>query len=166
MAHFAHHLLTALPVPLLPLIRDDFALDYTQSALVISAFAIPYGIAQLPAGWLADRSDPRLLIAVGISGVAVAGLLVGLSQSYVMLVLCLVLMGLAGGGYHPATPPLISAAVEPEKRGRALGLHTIGGGASYFLAPLAAAGIAAVDTWAADVIHYPGLAAGMPSAGL
>ena len=152
VAHFAHHLLTALPVPLLPLIRDDFALDYTQSALVISAFAIPYGIAQLPAGWLADRSDPRLLIAVGISGVAVAGLLVGLSQSYVMLVLCLVLMGLAGGGYHPATPPLISAAVEPEKRGRALGLHTIGGGASYFLAPLAAAGIAAVWGWRSPFI--------------
>lgn len=152
VAHFAHHLLTALPVPLLPLIRDDFALDYTQSALVVSAFAIPYGIAQLPAGWLADRSDPRLLIAGGISGVAVAGLLVGLSQSYVMLVLCLVLMGLAGGGYHPASPPLISAAVEPENRGRALGLHTIGGGASYFLAPLAAAGMAAVWGWRSPFI--------------
>jgi MFS family permease len=152
LAHFAHHLVTALPVPLLPLIRDDFALDYTQSALVISAFAIPYGIAQLPAGWLADRMAPRLLIAVGISGVAVAGLLVGLSQSYVMLVLCLVLMGLVGGGYHPAAPPLISAVVEPENRGRALGLHTIGGGASYFLAPLAAAGIAAVWGWRSPFI--------------
>ena len=152
LAHFAHHLLTALPVPLLPLIRDDFALDYTQSALVVSAFAVPYGIAQLPAGWLADRSAPRLLIAVGISGVAVAGLLVGLSQSYVMLVICLVLMGLAGGGYHPASPPLISAVVEPENRGRALGLHAIGGGASYFLAPLAAAGIAAAWGWRSPFI--------------
>jgi len=152
VAHFAHHLVTALPVPLLPLIRDDFALDYTQSALVVSAFAIPYGIAQLPAGWLADRGNPRLLIAVGISGVALAGLLVGLSQSYVMLVVFLVLMGLAGGGYHPAAPPLIAAAVEPENRGRALGLHTIGGGASYFLAPLAAAGIAAVWGWRSPFI--------------
>ena len=147
LAHFAHHLLTALLVPLLPLIREDFSLDYTQSALVISAFAIPYGIAQLPAGWLADRVGARLCIAVGISGVALAGLLVGLSQTYAMMLVFLVVMGLAGGGYHPAAPPLISAAVEPENRGRALGLHTIGGGASYFLAPLVAAAIAVSWGW-------------------
>ena len=34
LAHFGHHLLTALPVPMLPLIRDEFTLDYTQSGLV------------------------------------------------------------------------------------------------------------------------------------
>jgi len=152
LAHFAHHLLTALPVPLLPFIRDDFALGYTQSALVISAFTLSYGIGQLPAGRLADRIGPRLLIAVGISGVALAGLLVGLSQSYVMMLVFLVLMGLLGGGYHPAASPAISALVEPRNRGRALGLHMIGGSASYFLSPLVAAAIAASWGWRSPFI--------------
>jgi len=49
LAHFAHHLLTALPVPLLPMIRSDFGVDYTQSGLVISAFVLAYGIGQVPA---------------------------------------------------------------------------------------------------------------------
>ena len=142
LAHFSHHVLTAIPIPLLPMIRSNFALDYTQSGLAISAFTLAYGIAQLPGGWLADRVGPRQLITMGISVVALSGLLVGLSQTYTMMAVFLVLMGLMGGGYHPAASPLISTSVEPENRGRALGFHLIGGSASHFLAPLMAAAIA------------------------
>ena len=134
------------------MIRSDFALDYTQSGLVISAFTLSYGIGQLPAGWLADRIGPRILITIGICGVALAGLLVGLSQTYIMMIVFLVLMGVLGGGYHPASPPLISASVEPKNRGRALGFHAIGGSASYFLAPLIAAAIATVWGWRGSFI--------------
>jgi len=120
LAHFAHHLLTALPIPLLPMIRSDFALDYTQSGLVISAFSLSYGISQLPAGWLADRIGHRRLITIGICGVALAGLLIGLSQTYIMMIVFLALMGVLGGSYHPASPPLISASVQPKNQGWAL----------------------------------------------
>jgi FSR family fosmidomycin resistance protein-like MFS transporter len=147
LAHFAHHLLTALPVPLLPFIRDEFALDYAQAGLVVSAFSLSYGIGQLPAGWLADRLGPRLLITVGICGVAVAGLFVGFSNTYILLIVFLVVMGLVGGGYHPSAAPLIGASVEPRNRGRVLGFHLIGGSGSFFLAPLIAAGIAAAWGW-------------------
>jgi MFS family permease len=152
LAHFAHHLLTALPVPLLPLIRDDFVLDYTQAGLVVLVFNLAYGIGQLPAGWLADRIGPRILITVGICGVALAGLLVGLSQTYIMMIVFLVLMGIAGGGYHPSAAPLISASVEPKKRGQALGFHLIGGSGSFFLAPLIAAAIATAWGWRGSFI--------------
>ncbi len=152
MAHFGHHLLTALPIPLLPLIRDEFVLSYTQAGLVISVFSLAYGIGQLPAGWLADRIGPRILITTGICGVAAAGLLVGLSQTYIMMMAFFGVMGIMGGGYHPASPPLISASVEPKNRGRALGLHMIGGSASFFLAPLIAAAIATTWGWRGSFI--------------
>lgn len=147
LAHFAHHILTALLAPLLPFIREDLALDYTQLGLVLSAFSLTYGASQLLAGWLADRIGPRISMTIGIVGVAVAGLLVGLSQTYIMLLIFLVLMGIAGGGYHPSAPPLISKMVEPKNRGRALGLHQIGGSASFMIAPLIAAAIAAAWGW-------------------
>ena len=152
LAHFAHHLLSALLTPLLPFIRDEFALNYTQAGWVVSAFFVSYGISHLPAGWLADRVGPRILITVGISGVALAGLLVGLSPTYIMMVIFLVLLGLMGGGYHPASAPLISAAVESNSRGRALGIHQIGGSASYFLAPLIAVAIATALGWRGSFI--------------
>ena len=163
LAHLAHHLVTALPVPLLPFIRDEFALDYTRAGLVISAFGIVYGASQLPAGWLADRIGARLLITTGIIGVAVTGLLVGLSQTYLILVICLVLMGILGGSYHPAATTMMMALVKPKNRGRALGFHMVGGGLSYFLVPLIAAGLAAVWGWRGTFITMavPTIAFGM-----
>jgi len=152
LAHLAHHLVTALPVPLLPFIRDEFALDYTRAGLVISAFGISYGFCQLPAGWLADRIGPRILITLSICGVAITGLLIGFSQTYIMLISFLVLMGVLGGGYHPASSTMIAQVVEPKKLGRAMGFHMIGGGASFFLAPLIAAAIAAAWGWRSPFI--------------
>jgi MFS family permease len=147
MGHFGHHVMTTITVPLIPFIRGAFDLDYTQSGLVVSAFTLAYGFGQLPAGWLADRIDPRRLMTLGISGLAMAGILAGLSQTYWLLVLSLVLMGLLAGGYHPSAPPLISASVRPEHLGKAFGFHNIGGGASHLLTPLVAVAIASAWGW-------------------
>ena len=147
LGHFSHHVMTALTVPLIPFIRTTFNLDYTASGLVVSAFTLAYGIGQLPAGWLADRIEARKLMTIGISGVAAAGVLVGLSGSYFLMIVFLVLMGILAGGYHPSAPPLIYASVRAENLGRALGFHNIAGGASYFIAPLAAVVIANAWGW-------------------
>jgi FSR family fosmidomycin resistance protein-like MFS transporter len=152
VAHFSHHLLTALPTPLLPFIRDEFALDYTRVGLIISAFSLSYGISQLPAGWISDRIGPRIVITMGISGVAVFGLLVGVSQTFTMMLIFLVLMGMVAGGYHPTAPALISTAVGSKTLGRALGFHAVGGSASYFLAPIVAAAMASVWGWRSPFI--------------
>ena len=127
--------------------------------MVILAFTLPYGISQLPAGWLADRIGPRIPLTIGIGGVALAGLLVGLSQSYIMTIVFLVLMGVVGGGYHPCAAPLISRLVEPKNQGRALGFHQIGGSGSFFLAPLIGATIAAYWGW-----HAPFIVLAIPTA--
>lgn len=146
-AHFAHHVLTALLIPLLPFIRDEFGLSYAQSGIVTSAFTLSYGLSQLPAGWLSDRIGPRYMLLVGISGVAVAGTFVGVSPAFALLLVGLVLMGIAGGGYHPAASAVISKVVAPERRGRALGIHIVGGSSSHFLAPLIAAGLVSLVGW-------------------
>ncbi|MFC1917146.1 MFS transporter [Chloroflexota bacterium] len=152
LAHFVHHLVNALPTPLLPMIHDEFSLDYTRSGFVISAFQVSYGIAQVPSGWLSDRIGAPLMMTIGICGVALAGIMVGLSQTYIMLLIAMILLGALGGGYHPASPPLISASVTPKNRGRALGLHMIGGSASFFLSPIIAVAIASNLGWRSPFI--------------
>ncbi len=147
LAHFSHHVLTALLTPLLPFIRDDLGLSYAQAGLVMAAFSLSYGFGQIPAGRLADRIGPRIVLTAGIAGVGAAGLLLGLSSGYAFLIASLVLMGILGGGYHPAAAPLISAAADPGKQAQALGLHVIGGSVSYFAAPLLGVAIAAALGW-------------------
>lgn len=134
----------ALTQPLLPSIRDYFKVEtYSQAADVPMSFALASATGQLPAGWLADRIGPTALILIGTLGVAVAGVLVGISTSYAMLIVFLVLMGLLSGGYHPAATPLISASVPPQLRGRALGFHLIGGNGAFFVSPIIAGVIVA-----------------------
>jgi len=147
VAHFTHHLVNSLLIPLTPFIRDGLTLDYTQAGFVISAFGLTYGVSQLPAGWLADRFGPRILITIAISGVAFAGLLVGLSQTYIMLIAFLILMGILGGGYHPAAAPLVTASVAPENQGRALGLHMATGSCPFWIAPLFVGAVAPILGW-------------------
>jgi MFS family permease len=71
-------------------------------------------------------------------------------------------MGLMTAGYHPASTPLILSAVEPEKRGHALGLHLVGGNASFFIAPLIAGGV--MWLWPSMGFHGPFIVLSVPTA--
>jgi MFS family permease len=132
----------ALQQPLFPAMRDYFKIEtYTKASAIPMAFSLASATGQLPAGWLADRFGPVALIMIGTLGVAVAGVLVGLSINLVMLLIMLMLMGLLSGGYHPAATPLISASVDAQQRGRALGIHLVGGNSAFFVTPIIAAAI-------------------------
>jgi MFS family permease len=156
LGHLSHHLLTALPVPLMPFIRDDFSLDYAQSGLLLSVFSISYGMSQLPSGWLADRLGARNLMAIGICGVGLIGILIGFSRCYVILMILLGLMGFVGCGYHPSAPPLVSSTLPPANRGRAIGIHAVGGSAAYFIAPIIASASAMAWGWRASFFILAG----------
>jgi FSR family fosmidomycin resistance protein-like MFS transporter len=152
LAHFSHHFTAAIFQPLTPFIRDDFNLDYTQMGWMMSAFNLAYGFSHLPAGWLSDRLGPRMMITLGISGVALFAILIGVAPTYLAMAIFLVLLGVMGGGYHPAAAPLIAASVDKKYRGSALGLHQIGGTASFFLTPLIAAAIFQTLSWRGTII--------------
>lgn len=147
LAHFGHHVVAAMLRPLSPLIKADLQLTNTEIGFIYSAFALVAGISQLPAGWLADRFGARLMVALGVSGVAVVGLFVGLSQTYTLLIVLLVVAAVLGGGYHPASTAAISATVPPDRVGRSLGIHLIGGSSCFWVVPLVAAPVAAAIGW-------------------
>ena len=147
LAHWGHHLLSSVVPPLLPFIRSDLDISVAQAGALVSAFTIAYGVSQLPSGWLADRLGRRMLVLLGVSGVAVWGVLVGVFPTYGLMMTFMVLLGLFGGGYHPASAPSVSALVEPQRRGWALGIHQIGGTLSNLSAPLIAAGLATYISW-------------------
>jgi len=147
LAHFGHHSVGAMMNPLMPMIREDLGLNLTQSGLVMSAFTITNGFAQLPAGWLADRVGVRVMILLSITGVAAAGFFIGFASSYIWLIIFLIIAAIMGGGYHPAAASAISSAVPAEYRGRALGVHLIGGTSAFWALPLIIAPIAATRGW-------------------
>ena len=93
VAHFANHIVNILLNPLLPLIRDSFALSYAQSGFVVAAYSVSLGLANAPVGILADRIGPRVVLAAGMVLVGVAAIALAFASAYWQLLLLLVAMG-------------------------------------------------------------------------
>ena len=68
---------------LLPLIREDLGISFTQAGLLSVAATLSYGLMQIPSGYLADRFGARQRGLDGIGrGTALA---IGLSQAAALL---------------------------------------------------------------------------------
>ena len=162
-SHFSHHVCTGVLVPLLPLLREVFGLNYFQSGILISSFSLSYGFGQVPMAILAERFSRRLIIVLGLLGISLAGISISLTQDFRQMVPFLMVMGLLGGTYHAPASSFISQVLPPDKRGRALGMHFTGGSASFFLTPAMALGIATLfDSWRSSffILALPALLAG------
>jgi FSR family fosmidomycin resistance protein-like MFS transporter len=148
LAHFSHHVTNSLLTPLLPLIRDGFALTYAQSGLLVSAYSVSLGLSNAPIGILADRVGSRLVIVVGLILTGLLSLALAAAGAYWQLVALLVLLGVVAGSYHAPAGAVLARVFPAHVRGSAIGLHITGGHLSFFLTP-AVAGllVAATDTW-------------------
>ena len=164
LGHFSHHLCTAALVPLLPMIRETLALDYTQSGLLLSSFSLTFGLATLPMSAAADRLSSRFVLAVGLCATGGACLAFGLSGDFLQSVLVLVFLGVAAATYHAPASAFLSQVFGKAARGRSLGIHVIGGSAGLTVAPIVAVFVANyTGNWrnAFLVLGLPAIVAGV-----
>jgi len=147
-AHFAHHTSNSLLNPLLPLIRDTFAMSYAQSGFAVSAYSLSLGLSNGPIGLLADRVGPRKVMVVGLVLTGLASAALSQAGGYGQLLVLLLALGIISGTYHAPAAALISRLFSSRVRGAAMGLHITGGHLSFFAAPLLAAYLATTTgTW-------------------
>lgn len=152
-AHVSHHLTTSLLNPLLPFIRDSFALSYAQSGLLVSAFSLSSGVSNAPIGALADRIGSRPVVAVGLLLTGLVSVAVAFAGGYWELLGLLLVMGTIAGSYHAPSASLLARAFPASVRGAAMGFHITGGHMSFFLTPLLAAWlVGAAGTWRAPFL--------------
>ena len=109
-AHFTHHVSNSMLTPLLPVIRDSFALSYPAAGALVSAFSISGGLSQAPIGVLADRIGSRTVITAGLFLTALFMVFIGTAGDYWQLLLLLVGLGVVGGTYHAPAASLLARA--------------------------------------------------------
>lgn len=154
-AHFAHHTSNSLLNPLLPLIRDTFALSYAQAGFAVSAFGLSVGLANGPMGILADRIGSRRVIVAGLVIGAATSVALGLTADYAQLLVMLLALGLVSGTYHGPAAAIIARVFSSRVRGAAMGFHITGGHLSFFAAPLVAAWLATLTgTWRTAYVGF------------
>jgi MFS family permease len=138
-------------------VRGELGISDTQVSLLLgTAFAVVYGIAGIPLGFLADRTSRRNLIFAGVLVWSCGTLACGLSHSFGQLFAARIVVGLGEAVLSPAAISLISDYFPPARRGMAVG---------FFLSGIAM-GIGAAILIGGGVLHVveSGILAGTPLA--
>ena len=134
-AHFVSHYYIILLAPLLPFVRADYGVSYTELGLALAAFNVVSAALQTPAGFLVDRLGARILLTCGLVIGATAFIIVGTTHSFWLMVAMFALAGVGNTVYHPADYAMLSHHVPAKQIGQAFSLHTFAGMLGSAVAP-------------------------------
>ena len=135
--------------PLFPWLMKDFNLSYTEAGLLMTTFFVVSGIGQALAGFIVDKVGSRPVLFFGIGLLALSGVILGLSNSYAMLLLTAAVAGLGNSIFHPADFTLLNRRVAQPRLGHAFSVHGLSGNLGWAAAPVFMAGIATLAGWQA-----------------
>ena len=134
-AHFVSHYYIIILAPLLPFVRADYGMSYTEIGLALAAFNIVSAALQTPAGFLVDWLGARILLIGGLVIGAGAFTIVGLTNSFWLMVAMFALAGVGNTIYHPADYAMLSHHVPADRIGQAFSVHTFAGMLGSAVAP-------------------------------
>jgi FSR family fosmidomycin resistance protein-like MFS transporter len=144
---------------LLPLIGNELGLTYSQIGLIITCQYIAAAVANIPGGMIVDTVGRKgLLMAVSLFWIGFPYLLIGFTHGYLMLLVCVSLVGFGNSIWHPTAIPTLGRRY-PDRKGLVLSLHGMGGNVGDAVAPLVIGAALAVFTWREVVVMnvLPGL---------
>lgn len=146
-AHLVSHFYFLLLPPVLLWVRRDYGVTYTELGVCIAAFNIVSAIFQTPAGLMADRVGPFVVLVCGLALEGAAFALAGAVHSYWFMVAMFGVAGLANTVFHPCDYALLSHHVGKERVGRAFSIHTFSGMLGTAIAPSCMLAMQAAIGW-------------------
>jgi MFS transporter, ACS family, glucarate transporter len=132
-----------------------YHLDKIHLGWIFSAFLLGYAAFQIPAGWLAGRLGPRLILTLGliwwgVFTVLTASIPTGAANAVLLLFLVRIGLGAGESVMYPSGNQLIARWVPMQERGKANGWIFAGVGAGAGLTPPIITAIIAADGWRAS----------------
>lgn len=111
---------------LLPSIRTELDLTFTQGGTLAAANIFSYALLQLPAGYLADRFGLKRMFVIGGFGATFLLLTFGLVPNYRYAILNQTIAGIFHAFLFQAGLALLANLFGPERRATAMGLSLVG----------------------------------------
>jgi MFS family permease len=142
---------------LIPAIQKDLLISDTDISLIIGfAFALFYVLFGLPAGRLADLSNRRNLVIVGVALWSIMTAGSGLARSYWQLFLARVGVGVGEATLSPASYSLISDYFPPRRLATAMSVYAmamnLGAGLALLIGGAAIAAISGMPEMSLPVL--------------
>lgn len=146
--------------PLFPVIAEDLGLTYGDLGLISAALALTWGIASFFSGNLSDRFGAKRVIIVSVILFSALVAFTGLATGLISFLILRSLMGVAEGGFVPASIIQTIRSSRPERVGLNFGLQQMASPLfGLFVGPLLAVGLLVVLPgweWVFAVIALPG----------
>jgi len=147
VAHGTTHWVLGVFYILIPVLRGDLGLSYTQAGLLVSILHTSSFIGNLGSGALTDVLGRRTLLKIiALVGGSGALFTFGVTGWYPVLCAMVAVLGAANTLWHP---PAFAFMAEryPDHRGYALSIHATGASLGDMIAPLAAGFILLHLSW-------------------
>ena len=145
-------------------IRQEFGINATAIGALGSAWALTYGFAQLPSGFLLDRIGPKILVGVSMIVWSLFQAAGGIAGNYFQLMLSRIGLGVTEAPCFPSATRSVSDWFHVRDRGTPSGVYTSGAYIGPTIAPPILTGIMLGWNWRVMFIVM-GLA-GVAAAGL
>jgi MFS transporter, FSR family, fosmidomycin resistance protein len=137
-AHLLNDLISSMIPAMYPLLKQAYALDFTQVGLITLAFQVTSSLLQPVLGFVTDQKPWPYAMVAGMTA-TLAGLLgLAFAGNYATVLVSAGLVGLGSAVFHPEATRMARHAAAGQ-HGFAQGVFQIGGHAGYAAGPLLAA---------------------------
>lgn len=140
---------TNILTPLLPAIRDDFAVSITTAGIIVGSYGLARLAIDLPAGFLADVVGHRRLSALAIAVLLASSAIGFTAQQVEVLIVSRIGSGLAVGALATVILSSLSATASTQNRGKVMSLFHVANNTGIALYPMIGGIVGAVIGWRA-----------------
>jgi MFS transporter, FSR family, fosmidomycin resistance protein len=154
--HLLNDMMQALMPAIYPALKVQFHLSFAQIGLVTLAFQVTASLLQPAVGFVSDKRPMPFSLPIGMLFTFAGLIVLSMAQSYRVLLIAAVLVGLGSSSFHPESSRVARMA-SGGRYGLAQSMFQVGGNIGSALGPLLAAVV--VMRWGQKSIAWSSLAA-------
>src|SRR5947209_3773402 len=137
-SHFLNDTMQSLIASVYPILKDAYALDYTQIGLITLAFQFTASLLQPVVGHMTDRKAHPFSLALGMGFTFCGLLLLSVAARYPVILVAASLVGLGSAVFHPESARIARLA-SGGRYGFAQSVFQLGGSFGTSMGPVLAA---------------------------
>jgi len=137
-SHFLNDLIQSLIPAIYPLLKDSFALSFTQIGLITLTFQLSASLLQPLVGSYTDRHPQPYSLTLGMGCTLIGLIALSLAPDYGLLLLAVGLVGTGSAVFHPESSRVARMA-SAGQYGLAQSIFQVGGNGGTAVGPLLAA---------------------------
>ncbi len=137
-SHFLNDIMQSLLTAIYPILKSNYGLDFVQIGLLTFTFQVTASLLQPAIGMYTDKHPLPYSLVAGMASTMVGLIVLGLANSYWLLLVGAACIGLGSAVFHPESSRVARLA-SGGRHGLAQSLFQVGGNLGSAIGPLLAA---------------------------